>query len=578
MISHATLLRLALSLLLTLFGSASQAALVLDDRAARIEAWPAVTLLTDVDGSLSLAQVLAAPPERFVVPRTAYATLGLSDEVVWLRLPLVVPAEAREPRILDIDYPLLNRIDAYLVHDGQLVQQALLGNLQPFAQRPIASRSHAFELELQPGRSYELLLRVQTRSARILPITINTLSAFHSRAVNEQMLQGLLAGLGLCLVIYSLMQWRSLREQLYLKYALLTFGSVMFSVAQFGLGAQYLWTDNLWFEFYMPGLAALMASGGTFLFIEEVLAGPDMNRYFSRLMKGGAAFLLLVAVVYALGWIDVHVVSLVVGTLGLAPALLGTPGAIARLRRGDSVGGYFLVAWLGYFVTTAVMVGLIKARIGVSDWSMHSFQIGATLDMLIFMHVITLRGRAAQAEASNATRERDSLRSLAQTDSLTGLPNRRGLHNRLTAALPHATPEHMLAIYMIDLDGFKQVNDQHGHDIGDELLIAVAQRLQASVRSSDVVARVGGDEFVVLAHGPHNDQQAQDLGHQLLKAFAEPFELHEKRCSVGLTIGYVLAPQDGLDAVDLLKRADSAMYAGKQGGKNCVRRGELVLN
>ena len=577
MTRHTALRRLALALVLACFSSVSPAALVLDDHAARIQAWPAVTVLTDADGSLSLVQVLAAPPERFVVPRTAYATLGLSDEVVWLRVPMTVPAEAREPRILDIDYPLLNRVDAYLVHDGRLVQQALLGNLQPFAQRPIASRSHAFELELQPGRSYDLLLRVQTRSARILPITINTLSAFHSRAVNEQMLQGLLAGLGLCLVIYSLIQWRSLRERLYLKYAVLTFGSVLFSVAQFGIGAQYLWTDRLWFEFYVPGIAALMAAGGTFLFIEEVLAGPDMNRYFSRLMKGGAAFLLVVAVVYALGWIDVHLVSLVVGTLGLAPALLGMPGAIARLRRGDSVGGYFLVAWLGYFVTTAVMVGLIKARIGVSVWSMHSFQIGATLDMLIFMHVIGLRARAAKAEARNATRERDDLRSLAQTDSLTGLPNRRGLHARLTAALPLCTPEHLLAIYMIDLDGFKQVNDQHGHDTGDELLIAVAQRLRASVRSSDVVARVGGDEFVVLAHGPHNDQQAQDLGQQLLKAFAEPFELHQQRCSVGLTIGYVLAPQDGLDALDLLKRADSAMYAGKQSGKNCLRRGELAL-
>jgi diguanylate cyclase len=130
---------------------------------------------------------------------------------------------------------------------------------------------------------------------------------------------------------------------------------------------------------------------------------------------------------------------------------------------------------------------------------------------------------------------------------------------------------------MLDLDGFKQVNDRFGHDVGDELLVAVAQRLKAHLRSSDVVARVGGDEFVVMASGPHNERQAHDLGSKLLEAFEQPFDLSRQRCSVGLTIGYVLVPLDGVDAVDLLRRADAAMYLGKQSGKNCLRRGELDL-
>ena len=132
-------------------------------------------------------------------------------------------------------------------------------------------------------------------------------------------------------------------------------------------------------------------------------------------------------------------------------------------------------------------------------------------------------------------------------------------------------------MYMIDLDGFKAVNDRYGHDAGDELLVAAARRLQASLRASDVVARVGGDEFVVTVSGLHDDPQAQEIGSHLLEAFAEPFALSQQRnCSVGLTIGYALVPLDGEDAKRLLKRADAAMYAGKQSGKRCVRRAEPV--
>lgn len=174
----------------------------------------------------------------------------------------------------------------------------------------------------------------------------------------------------------------------------------------------------------------------------------------------------------------------------------------------------------------------------------------------------------------HARRERDSLHSLAHTDPLTGLPNRRDLNASMAEAIRHAKPDRIVAVYMLDLDGFKQVNDQHGHNVGDELLIAVAARLQATVRESDVISRLGGDEFVVMSIGLNSAQQAMELGEKLLRAFNDPFALSAHTCRIGLTIGYALAPLDGRDAVSLLKRADAAMYAGKNEGKHCVRRGD----
>lgn len=286
------------------------------------------------------------------------------------------------------------------------------------------------------------------------------------------------------------------------------------------------------------------------------------------------------AVLYALDVLSTRTVTGIVSILGLVPALMGIPGSVRRALKGDPVGTTLLLAWLLYFLATATVIGVIRGWVPVNFWTLHSFQFGATLDMLLFMRVLGLRTKALRLEALDANRERDAMHSLAHTDPLTGLPNRRGLSIALASALPHSGPNSLLAVYVMDLDGFKPVNDRHGHDVGDELLIAVTRRLQGHVRQSDVVARLGGDEFVVMAGHLGSSQQAQELGLKLLEAFRTPFSLGDLQVEVGLTIGYAIAPDDSNDALGLLKLADAAMYSGKQGGKFCLRRntGDLALS
>ncbi len=557
-----------------LLAGAAQAVepLLLHDDRRQVEVWPALTALSDPAKTMSLADARAAL-ERFAPPTTARNTLGHRRDAVWLRIPLRVSAETDGRWLLDIDYAVLNRVDVYLLGpSGLVMQQARLGNLQPQAERPLPSRSHAVDLQLLPGQAHELWLRVETLGAMIVPITLSKESAFVERALREQMLQGLLTGLGLCLVFYSLAQWITLRERLLLKYALLIGSGVMFSVVQFGIGKQYLWGDALWFELHGAGISALLASAGTFLFVEEVLRGPERHRWFSRVMKGGAAFLAAVAWAYGMGFIDVHAVSRVIGTVGLMPALMGLPGAIQLARRGNSVGWYFIVAWLGYFFSTSVMVATIRGNTPAGFWTLHSFQFGATLDMLLFLRVLALRLHAVHEQALRNASERDHALSMAATDALTGLPNRRGLNQALADALPRCTPSRLSAVYLLDLDGFKPVNDAHGHEVGDRLLVAVAERLRSQVRVLDVVARLGGDEFVVLANGLQGAQQAALLGDDLLAAFDRPFEIDGLSLRLGATVGYALAPLDGDDATTLLQRADAAMYSGKRSGKQRVLR------
>lgn len=550
---------------------ASTGALRLDDRQPQVQAWPAVTVLEDPGQALDLAAVLAMRA-AFQVPTGATGTLGLRQHPVWLHIPLVVDPASDGRWVLDLGYAVINRADVHLVVHGAPAGHWVLGNLQPRAQRPLDSRTPAVVLALPPGSTASVYLRVQSAGALILPVTLSKFSHFHRAALQEQMLQGLLTGLGLFLILYALTQAFSSREGMFWAYALQSGSSLLFSVAQFGLGAQFLWGDQAWFEQRMPGLAALLAATGSFLFIERVLAGDGTQPRFTRTMHAGAALLLAVALAYALGLVDVHTVSLVVGTLGMAPPLLGLPGALRRLRQGDRIGGYFLLGWLAYFIATAVMLGLIQGRLPANGWTLHAFQIGATLDMLVFLRVMGLRLAHQHAAAHQAQHERAALHSLAHTDPLTGLPNRRGLTAEIDQRLARARPDQLLALLVLDLDGFKQVNDRHGHDTGDQLLVAVADRLRSGLREPDLLARLGGDEFVVVAEGLRTPDQAEALCHHLLQAFEAPFLVAGQPVRLGLTGGYVLAPLDGHDPRELLKAADAAMYSGKQDGKHRMVR------
>ena len=533
--------------------------------------WQALQMLPDPEQRYTAQDLLQGGPAFGPMPPTQ-GTLGVRAEPVWLRIPLELAASAPGRWVLDIDYAPLQRIDLVLASGGRIVQQAALGSHVPFAQRPLPTRSHAVGLDLQPGVAYELLLRVQTQGAMVLPLRLSPPAMHAEHALREQMLQGLLTGLALCLWIYSLAQWINQREVLFLQYTLLISGSLLFSLHFFGVGAQYLWGGLPWFEQHASGMSALMATCGSFLFIGQALAAGNPRNRLMRAMRWGAAGTALLALAFALDLFDTRVLAAIVSVLGLVPALMGIPGAVTRMRQGDAVGGTLLLAWLVYFVATATVIGVIRGWVPVNFWTLHSFQFGATLDMLLFMRVLGLRSKALRLAAENARTERDTLHWLAHTDPLTNLPNRRGMQEALSNALRLCCHEQQLAVYLLDLDGFKPVNDEHGHDVGDELLVAVARRLQGHVRATDLVARLGGDEFVVVASALESPAQAHDLANKLLDAFHAPFTLSSTKVQVGLTIGYALAPLDAYDATSLLKLADAAMYQGKQNGKFRVQR------
>jgi len=183
---------------------------------------------------------------------------------------------------------------------------------------------------------------------------------------------------------------------------------------------------------------------------------------------------------------------------------------------------------------------------------------------------ITLEKRLAEEVKYRATH-----------DALTGLPNRTLLTDRLRVAIAQAEKDQKgLAILFIDLDGFKPVNDTHGHFVGDLLLQGVSKRLVNGVREDDTIARLGGDEFVAIAYTDGSRQEAERIGERLLSSLKQPFSLgipegerrsHVLEACIGASIGVARFPQDAPDSTGLLDLADHAMYAAKEAGKGVLR-------
>jgi diguanylate cyclase (GGDEF)-like protein/PAS domain S-box-containing protein len=182
-------------------------------------------------------------------------------------------------------------------------------------------------------------------------------------------------------------------------------------------------------------------------------------------------------------------------------------------------------------------------------------------------------------DITERTYAEEQIKHLAYHDALTNLPNRLLFKDRLTVAISHAQRDgSSLAVLFLDIDRFKVINDSLGHNIGDQLLQAVAARVQSCVRDSDTVARLGGDEFTVLLPRLNRSEDAAPIAMKIIEAIRYPFHIEGREFFITTSIGISLFPDDGLDAETLIKNADTAMYQAKEVGRDNYQLFNALVN
>lgn len=319
---------------------------------------------------------------------------------------------------------------------------------------------------------------------------------------------------------------------------------------------------------------------GVFIALEKLLLLLGAFRFFGAVLLPGGGMItdrwLYSAVALLLGWIFAY------GHLGLPRVIydsgLATFNMLALLLLALAVyrSRIRLPHWLkSGIVSVAALLALHWLLIVplylwlLPDWRQQGFVFGTVLAMvqylLILSTVIVLFCRRLTESEAKAL-------ELAYQDPLTGLSNKRYVDVLFGQALQLANrPHQALAVFYIDLDNFKPINDSAGHKTGDLVLQEVARRLKASLRSTDICARIGGDEFVVIATQIEQEQYVQEIAAKLLKQLQQPVEIDGHSYELGASIGVSLHPRHGQELAELLEKADSAMYQVKQQGRNGYR-------
>ncbi len=571
----------------------------------------AAWLLKDPSRQLAFDDVLRPAHQARFVPAAADSStpthFGLTRDAVWLRLDLRAapgtPPDASTRWLLEVGFPLLDDVTLYETLPTGAIQTTATGRMQPFAARPVAHRHFVFPLELKPGEVRTLYLRVTSDGTLSVPLALHRPSALWS---SDQLSYGLLAlyfGLLLGMLFYNLLLYVSLREKQFLSYVLFTGCMAVGQLGLTGLGAQYLWADNVSWSTWLPRTSLALAALFATRFVRQFLDTPAHFPRFDHLLNALAAGALLViaAVFLAPSHWSAWMINALSSTLGVTMVFIG---AVAW-PKGHPGARFFLLAWsmllLGAVALPLHNLGLLP----INPLTRNALMLGSAMEMLLLsfaladrfnttrrekelaqaraidsekQHVEALKDKERELEKRVIERTRalemanqqlmDNERLLTEQafhDPLTALGNRALLRNRMDQAIARSRRHGPgFAVLLIDLDGFKAVNDRHGHAAGDALLVETAQRLTALVRGVDTVARVGGDEFVLILDHLTSRSDLDAFKAKLALAVSQPVVLDgDVSVCVAASIGIAMFPDDAQDAEALLQVADRGMYHEK---------------
>lgn len=537
-----------------------------------------VELLEDPTGKLTIADLTTRPWIDAFKPATAEnVNLGFRDEVLWIRIRLERGASVG-PWMLEVSYPMLDNLEFY----GPGIATPLLGGDHTrLSERTHADRHYVFPIEAPELGVNVYHLRVAQTGTMSVPMRLWDRLSFDRGKRDETFVLGAYYGLLAVMMAYNLFLFLIVRDRAYAAYVAYV-GSMGFLLATVnGFGGLYAWPESPgiadWAQVAAAPLVCATQALFSRLFLQTGVYSPKLDRALLGIAVGGFALALVaqplprIAVFYA----D-HLIA-------VATIVTGYTAAIVSYRRGYKPALFYLIAFFVVFAGAAFMV----ARNFGAPANMltdYGVQIGSALEVVLLSmgladRINSLRREKEQAQGEAMERERTALllqeseermRYQAQHDALTGLPNRWLLRDRLLQAAMRAKRDRTaFAVLLVDLDNFKIVNDTLGHDVGDLLLVEVAQRLTGCIRERDTIARLGGDEFVFVLEGLSAPEDSALVARKIIEELAVPFPIAGELLRTSPSIGISLYPEDGQDADFLLKFADIAMYRAKAAGRNC---------
>lgn len=540
-------------------------------------------VLRESDGALPIESAIAAWQQGRVEPgKQVVPNFGIGAPPVWIRLAIANPGREAVMRRLQIENPWLDDIELHFVRNGRSVERYRAGDSLPFDDRPLSGRYFAVDHAFAPGTT-EVYLRAASPDPLVLPIFLATHDQADSRDRLQAYSYGLVYGFLFALLAYNVVLFSSLVDRRYLLYSLFLGTFLALNIAYTGHGFAWFWPDHPTFQqWVIPAL--MIACGVTGLcfatcFLQTRAFAPRTHRRVRDFIIGTliafglAAFLgenqrpaLLVAFAFI--------------TL-FSAAMIGL--GLQAWRARTHAAGYFLVASTASMLGTASTAVTVWGFVPYTDLGFRAAEFGMLIDATLLALALGARFRSVQLEkmlselsrvklADNNQKLSETLREverLASTDRLTGLWNRLQVERVAASEMERAARyRHATSLMLFDIDHFKRVNDRFGHRAGDEALVGLAEVLRVCLRDSDLIARWGGEEFLVLMpNTPLADATA--AAEKLRRAVAAQLATPDGQ-PVTISIGVAEWRSDGETLDAWIVRADKALYLAKENGRNRV--------
>jgi diguanylate cyclase (GGDEF)-like protein len=521
------------------------------------------SFLKEGAGPLDLDQAIAAQRAgEFSPGHNAVLNFGIGSQPVWIHLAVDNPSAAPLQRRLSIENAWLDQVDVYIRHQGQTLARYRTGDTQVFGQRPVDSRFFVFDPLLEPGVS-DVYIRIETPDPMVVPIRLTGADQSRIREAQQELSYGLVYGFLLALIAYNGILSATFRSSRYLLYSLYLTMFMLMNIAYTGHGFAWIWPESVrWQQWSNPVLMFLYGVSGL-LFANRFL---DLGNQFPRVQKAVVAYCLVFGMALATAALfddQRHALLVAFSFVFLFTLIMPLLGALS-VHSGQKPARYFLLAAIAA-MTGAVLTTLsVWGFIPFASWTFRAVELGMLADATLLALALSHQFRVLQAEKMHAEQ-------LAHLDPLTGLNNRRSFYEKAEPLWSTAQRKRRDAsVISIDIDLFKQINDTHGHVHGDETLTAIAAVLTGSIRQGDVLARWGGEEFIVFLPET-NLREAVALAERLRTAIAQiriPHATGETMVTASFGVAQKDAAHATLDA--LISAADAYLYQSKQHGRDKV--------
>lgn len=495
---------------------------------------------------------------------------GIGSRPVWVHLEVSNATSAPLEQYLVGGATWIDRLDAYVVQSGKQHDEVHTGDELRYSPGLAPALGYAMPLYLPPGSS-DIYLRVDSVDPLVLPLELMSREQFEKGRLNQGYYYGLFYGFLAALIVYSLLLFAGIRERSYFFYSLTLLFGILCNLAYTGHGMAWLWPQLAWPQRY--ALPVLMVLYGIFslLFASRFLLLAEYAPHINRVVKWSAGAGLGVVALFVLTGSHLQADLLAFVFLGLSSIgvlLLG----IWSIYRGRTVSGYFLAGAIFGLLGVAGSDFAVWGKVSFISTS-NAMEVGLVIEATLLALALSYTMRLSQRGAQETNQ-------VARQDPLTGLNNRRAFMDLASPCWSSAErSERPLSLIIMDIDHFKQINDQYGHKVGDEVLEAVADLLRKYGRTSDISARWGGEEFILLLTET-SGKQAATYAERLRQAITE-LQVFSGDQRIMLTASFGVVQRNPKSTLEgMVELADVQLHKAKADGRNrvcCSDMGQLAI-